>query len=413
MGNYASKGDSYTISESNDTFQPKGNYAIRGESHTKVEAANLFQPKGNYALVGASYTKGETDTKFADAGLVAKDTFQPKGNYAIKGDSYTKGESDTKFADAGLVAKDTFQPKGNYALVGASYTKGETDTRFADAGLLAKDTFQPKGNYALVGASYTKEESNIALNTAVKASDDKLNVAANTVNARIQTLVNNNTLADMKPNTMWCADGELCKFPQGKKGIDWGYGASKIYDDAQLKIESDDNIFMRVANDNVANFTKDNIFVYGSKALQFGGGIDREVNAGQISYGRHDGGENGSLNIVGGGKNGQKRRVRVWDTLQLNGWTINADDGHLRFFHNGDQKFVVHNDGRAWSAGDGGWFNNFVRDDKEYAIISTRPSNDHSWVYLTRHDEWNGHRGKNATYHAGKGEWQRFRFEKY
>ena len=50
--------------------------------------------------------------------------------------------------------------------------------------------------------------------------------------------------------TLWCADGELCKIPSGKipsgnKGIDWGYGGSKMYDDGQLKIESDDNIIFR------------------------------------------------------------------------------------------------------------------------------------------------------------------------
>ena len=48
--------------------------------------------------------------------------------------------------------------------------------------------------------------------------------------------------------TMWCAEGELCKVPAGKKGIDWGYGASKIVDDGQLRIISDDNIFLRVGD---------------------------------------------------------------------------------------------------------------------------------------------------------------------
>ena len=153
----------------------------------------------------------------------------------------------------------------------------------------------------------------------------------------------------LKNSVMWCADGDLCKMPQGKRGLDWGYGASKIYDDAQLKIESDDNIFMRVGGENVADFTKDNLLIFGSKYLQFGQDYDREGSAGQIGYGRHDGGVNGSLNIVGGGKNGQKRRVRIWDTLQVGDWTLNADDGHLRIFHGGDQKFVIHNDGNLWS----------------------------------------------------------------
>jgi hypothetical protein len=48
--------------------------------------------------------------------------------------------------------------------------------------------------------------------------------------------------------TMWCADGELCKIPKDKKGIDWGYGASKIVDDGHLRIISDDNILLRVGD---------------------------------------------------------------------------------------------------------------------------------------------------------------------
>lgn len=211
----------------------------------------------------------------------------------------------------------------------------------------------------------------------------------------------------LKGVTMWCADGELCNLPAGKKGLNWGYGSSKIYDDAQLKIESDDNIFMRVANRDTIHVhpnglqvnnpdqnawtqlsvgrghlfrngdtRKDDggektmtlrnddghlrlmssteaILLPGKTYLQFGQDFDREGSAGQIGYGRHDGGQDGSLNIVGAGKNGQKRRVRVWDTLQLGNWTLNADDDHLRFYHNGDQKFVVHNDGNTWSKSQG------------------------------------------------------------
>jgi hypothetical protein len=50
------------------------------------------------------------------------------------------------------------------------------------------------------------------------------------------------------PATMWCADGDLCNIPRGNKGIDWGYGGSKIYDDNQLNISSDDNIYFNTRN---------------------------------------------------------------------------------------------------------------------------------------------------------------------
>jgi hypothetical protein len=61
---------------------------------------------------------------------------------------------------------------------------------------------------------------------------------------------------------------------------------------------------------------QDRLDVKGAGPLQFGQGFDREANAGQISYGMHDGGVNGTLNIVGAGKNGQSRMVNVWESLR-------------------------------------------------------------------------------------------------
>jgi hypothetical protein len=150
----------------------------------------------------------------------------------------------------------------------------------------------------------------------------------------------------MKANSMWCADGELCKIPSGKKGIDWGYGASKIIDDAQLRIISDDNIFLQIGDYPTVQVQKDNVFFANSTALQFGQGYTREVNAGQISYGRHDGGQDGSLDIVGAGKNGQRRKVRIWDDLIVDGRNILSELNDLR--------------------------DNTVRKDKQYFVRSNR-----------------------------------------
>jgi hypothetical protein len=61
---------------------------------------------------------------------------------------------------------------------------------------------------------------------------------------------------------------------------------------------------------------QDRLDVKAAGPLQFGQGFNREGNAGQISYGMHDGGENGTLNIVGAGKNGQPRQVQVWESLR-------------------------------------------------------------------------------------------------
>ena len=48
----------------------------------------------------------------------------------------------------------------------------------------------------------------------------------------------------LKPNTLWCADGDLCSIPVGKKGLDWNFGGSKIYDDKNLHIATDDNLYL-------------------------------------------------------------------------------------------------------------------------------------------------------------------------
>jgi hypothetical protein len=51
--------------------------------------------------------------------------------------------------------------------------------------------------------------------------------------------------------SLWCADGELCNLPKNVKGIDWGYGGSKIVDDGQLRVHSDDQIWFQVPGEEV------------------------------------------------------------------------------------------------------------------------------------------------------------------
>jgi hypothetical protein len=150
------------------------------------------------------------------------------------------------------------------------------------------------------------------------------------------------------PLTMWCADGELCNLPALKTGI-------------------------ALQNSNI---------------IQFGQGYNREANAGKIGYGTFDGGASGSLNIVGAGT-GNNRRVRVWDTFQIGDWTVNANDGHLRFFYQGNQKYVMHNTGEFWSANEQ-WFKDMV---KYQQTLRIRDRRDNS--YLSASDVWNASRSTN------------------
>lgn len=158
----------------------------------------------------------------------------------------------------------------------------------------------------------------------------------------------NSVKNSIQPVTLWCADGELCKIPNGKKGIDFGYGGSRIIDSGNLKFITDDNIDFNAGSGDglTAALTNDHLYMYGSRGLQFGHGYDREANAGQISYGRHDGGVDGSLNIVGAGKNGQARTVRIWDTLRIGDGILRQDDDWIRSI--GDK-----NDHQSYDSGKG------------------------------------------------------------
>ena len=341
MGNYASKGDSYSKGESDDLFQPKGDYATTVDFenkiksfptidniYTKTESDTSFQPKGNYSLLGDSYTKSESDTKFQLKGDYAttvdfenkiksfptidniytkteSDTkFQPKGNYSLLGDSYTKSESDAaiKAGNDELAQRYTktesdskFQPKGDYSLVGASYTKAEDDTKYATfatktdlqtslniAASSATNTFQPKGNYALVGASYTKTESDglyptkATFDASIKAGNDGLaaRYTKAEVDTKVTSLVNNNTLLDIKPKTMWCADGDFCQVPAGKKGFTNG---AMIIDNNTIK------------NDRAGEAGR--VHVYGGERLYL-------LNKDGVIVGREWGG-NGNLQVQG------------------------------------------------------------------------------------------------------------------
>lgn len=183
--------------------------------------------------------------------------------------------------------------------------------------------------------------------------------------------------AELKKNVMWCADGDLCSVPKGKKGLDWGYGASKIYDDGQLKLETDDNLFLKINNNNTVQVTQNDILLDKGTSLQFGNGYTRQADAGKIVYGRFDGGE--TLNIVGGGKDNQIRQVRLWDRLVVNtdtsglqeqtrlkvGGNIWADNGAVY------ANSLYLKDGNSWLSIDANTVKNLVTRDKKYALAST------------------------------------------
>ena len=65
----------------------------------------------------------------------------------------------------------------------------------------------------------------------------------------VKSNLHSSTLSGAKHGaTVWCGDGDFCVIPKDTKGFDWGYGSSKIYDDGQLRVVSDDNITLKVGD---------------------------------------------------------------------------------------------------------------------------------------------------------------------
>lgn len=125
--------------------------------------------------------------------------------------------------------------------------------------------------------------------------------------------------------------------------------------------------------------------VPGNAVVNFGAGFTKQEHAGRIGYGTFDGGENGSLNIVGGGKTQEQRKITAWaeggfeikgplivngrnilaeldkavktdndgkvnipsGKLKIKDWDLDSTDGMLRYKLGSDQIFVLHND--SWN----------------------------------------------------------------
>ncbi len=139
--------------------------------------------------------------------------------------------------------------------------------------------------------------------------------------------------------TMWCADGNLCTIPTGKHGIQlnppagdsWtqvSVGRGHVFRNGDSRTDDGGPKTMTIRNDDgdlrIMASTK-KISIPNDTYLQFGEGFNREQSAGQIGYGRHDGGQGGTLNIVGAGTNATSRTVRIWDRLIVNGRDILAE----------------------------------------------------------------------------------------
>jgi hypothetical protein len=205
--------------------------------------------------------------------------------------------------------------------------------------------------------------------------------------------------------TMWCADGDFCKLPDKSKGIDWGYGGSKIYDDGQLNIESDDNIYFKTDKKNRMTVNNNGVSIDGN--LKTGGIV---------------GGDDGTTFITGYGGMyagfGDWGKMKAGDTnamdefekkaygltrngIKLGDWKIETDGDRILFKYKGTEKFYFNNkdepemgptfkDGRK----------DIIIKGKDYNI------NNRNWGTLKSH----GDKGVSVR-DGGEGNWTNWRIE--
>jgi hypothetical protein len=133
------------------------------------------------------------------------------------------------------------------------------------------------------------------------------------------------------PVTLWCADGDMCQLPKGNKGIEWGYGGSKIYDDSQLNISSDDNIYfntkdrrMEIRNDGTY-FNQDGLKPLNEQDWMriFGSNANGTAMYNGVSI---NGG--GGLNVGNWGKVPQGQ-IRTSDRMCVGAWCWVQDGDYL------------------------------------------------------------------------------------
>ena len=348
MGNYASVGDSYTKGQSDELYPSKTIFdeAINAR-YTKTESDTLFQQKGDYAMrsdilntiksipsLDNVYTKGESDTRYP--ALATYDAAIKIANDGLAA-RYTKGESDGLYVSKTVF--DVANKAGNDELA-ARYTKTESDGRYptlttyntdktnTNDGLSARYTkTDSDGRYPALAtyssaikiandglaARYTKTESDglyvskPVFDAANKVGNDGLaaRYTKTEVDTKVTSLVNNNTLTDLKPKTMWCADGDLCQVPTGKKGFTNGV----ITIDGQT-----------IKNDKTAG-TTGRLYLSGSEKLYV-------LNKEGVVIGKESG-ANGNLSVQGDmNVAGDIAGIRL-----SNGWTGHPDAG-LNAFKN-------------------------------------------------------------------------------
>jgi len=261
------------------------------------------------------YTKTESDARYPALATYNTDKASANNSFTSINEAltarYTKTESDALYP--ALATYNT--------AINDRYTKAEVDNR--------TNAINTTINNGLT-ARYTKTESDArypalaTYNTAINDRYTKAEVDAKeaTVKTQMTSLVNTNTLNDLKPRTMWCADGELCTVPSGKKGFTNG------------KLTFTDNT---IKNDNIGEAGR--VHIGGNELLYV-------LNKNGVRIGKEWGGT-GNLDVQGS--------TSIGETLNVSGQLSMSQPATDSFsqFRIGDNKFVMYRNGDTRTA-DGG-----------------------------------------------------------
>ncbi len=159
---------------------------------------------------------------------------------------------------------------------------------------------------------------------------------------------------------MWCADGDFCQVPAGKKGFTNGtividnntIKNDKPGEPGRIHVYGDERLYL---------LNKDGVII----GKEWGGNGNLQVQ-GNINVNGEIIAPNGVNFVHGGSKISDRGGNLHLDTddwvifpskkIKLGEWAIDSSDGHLRFSKDGDgQIFVIHNnswhEGSTWVKG--------------------------------------------------------------
>jgi hypothetical protein len=157
----------------------------------------------------------------------------------------------------------------------------------------------------MIPVSVSKDNNTITVPNNIKGNNNQNLTFKGGMNVNNNAIHKGNTF--IKPTGPWA---------NAQPSIDLAIGDN----DTGMKWKSDGIVSFMGNAQEIGTFGHDGLTMNGRRTMEFGKGEEKEVNAGKIGYKTWTG---NSLDIVGAGKNGEARKVHIWDDLNVgNSMTI-------------------------------------------------------------------------------------------